>query len=153
MTDTVSRLKNWGEWTRSDTGKPQGYPSQSPMFTGANPRDMREPGWGPDESAPEDVPIPIDVPDAELIDKIINDKLDDRLKFALTIEYADNYRRRPGSLQDAVNEATAALDNILKGGSKKVLILDLHAKGKTAPKIAEIVGVSHQYVYQITVCK
>ena len=125
------------------------------MFRDANPKDMREPGWGDEETPPEDVPIPVNIPDAEFIDKIINDKLDDRLKFALTIEYgpAVFHKRRPKQLDEAVAEAITVLDNILNGGNKKALILDLHAKGKTAPKIAEIVGVSHQYVYQITICK
>lgn len=150
MRDTRQLLENWGLWCRTDTGAPQGYPTTSPMFRDANPRDMREPGWGDEETPPEDVPIPVNIPDAEYVDKLICTIKSERLKLALLIEYASapkSFRFRRYGYDESVREAERLVTDLLQGETKKAMILRMLAQGgMTETRIAEIVGVTQQYV-------
>lgn len=150
MTDTIARLRNWGLWSQTDTGAPQGYPSQSPMFAGANRKDWRDPGWGDEEGVPEEIPVPVNVPDAEYVDKLICTIKSERLKLALLIEYASaprSFRFRRYGYDESVKEAERLVTDLLHGETKKAMILRLLAQGgMTETRIAEIVGVSQQYV-------
>lgn len=153
MTDTIARLRNWGNWSQTDTGAPQGYPSQSPMFAGANRKDWRDPGWGDEEGVPEEIPVPVNVPDAEYVDKLICTIKSERLKLALLIEYASaprSFRFRRYGYDESVKEAERLVTDLLHGETKKAMILRLLAQGgMTETRIAEIVGVTQQYVSQL----
>lgn len=153
MTDTIARLRNWGAWSQTDTGAPQGYPSQSPMFAGANRKDWRDPGWGDEEGVPEEIPVPVNVPDAEYVDKLICTIKSERLKLALLIEYASaprSFRFRRYGYDESVKEAERLVTDLLHGETKKAMILRLLAQGgMTETRIAEIVGVTKQYVCQV----
>lgn len=160
MTDTIARLRNWGAWSQTDTGAPQGYPSQSPMFAGANRKDWRDPGWGDEEGVPEEIPVPVNVPDAEYVDKLICTIKSERLKLALLIEYASaprSFRFRRYGYDESVKEAERLVTDILHGETKKAVVMRLLASGeRCGRRIAEVVGVSESYVSQIrsmTTCK
>ena len=148
---TQSRLINWGNFARSPSG-PQGIPPISPMFENAPTGKWHEEGWG-DEAMPAEIPDPIDEADALVIDKLVCGLKSERLRIALLIEFATtprsfNFRRY--NYTESVSEAIAVMDDLLHGVSKKAQILRLLAENRhTETKIAEIVGVSKQYVCQL----
>lgn len=152
MDSTRDRLLNWGLYAQDRCG-PEGYPSKAAGFISR--KVIGDEGYA-DDVMPDEIPDPVDEKDAVVVDKLISGIKSERLKLALIVEFARapksfNFRRY--GYTESVDEAIALMDDLLNGQTKKALILDLHAKGKTAPRIAEMVGVSHQYVYQITVCK
>ncbi len=148
---TQERLINWGNFARGPVG-PRGLPSATPMFENAPTSQWHEEGWG-DEAAPAEIPDPIDEADALIVDKLVCGLKSERLRIALLIEFAAtprsfNFRRY--NYAESVAEAVRVMDDLLHGVSKKAQILRLLAENRhTETKIAEMVGVSKQYVCQL----
>lgn len=152
--DLRSRMCNWGNHVGGRVG-PETFPTVAPMFRDAPISKWWEEAWGDQETAPQEITPPVDERDAEIIDRLVLSIKSQRLKLALLIEYANtpklfNWRRY--GYTESVNEACNLIEDMLAGQSKKAQVLKLIEQGKPAQSIAEIVGVSHQYVYQLT-CK
>ncbi len=108
------RLINWGLWAQQSTA-PQGYPNESPMFKYAPKSQWWEEGWGDNEAAPAEITPPVDEIDAYELDRLIT-KLDQRLKIALLIAYAEApkvFRFRRFGFDESVAEAERVLKDML----------------------------------------
>ncbi len=85
------------------------------MFKYAPKSQWWEDGWGDQEAAPEEIQPPIDEIDAYQIDKLIT-KLDERLKLALLIAYAEApkvFRFRRFGFDESVAEAERKLQDMV----------------------------------------
>ncbi len=150
---TQDRLSNWGNFARQPHG-PRGISAVSPMFQNAPTSQWHEDGWGDcSEAAPAEIPDPVDEADALIVDKLVCGLKSERLRIALLIEYATTPRSfdfRRYNYSESVDEAIKVMDDLLHGVSKKAQILRLLAENRhTETKIAEMVGVSKQYVCQL----
>jgi hypothetical protein len=145
-------LENWGAWSRTDTGKPQGYPNMSPMFQGA-PK-FSDPGWGDTEAAPEPARPPINVALAERADEIIG-TMEILPKMVLINEfYLRSYKfKRMGGAEYCVN-LQAAIDDFAArfnqptGKAQVITLLETKPTWKTR-YIAAAAGVTTAYVRRI----
>jgi hypothetical protein len=145
-------LENWGNWNRVDTGKPQGYPSTSPMF--ANHPKFSDPGWGDSEAAPEPARPPINVALAERADEIIG-TMEMLPKMVLINEFylrSHKFRRMGGAeycvnLQAAIDDFAARFSQPT-GKAQVITLLETKPTWKTR-YIAAAAGVTTAYVRRI----
>jgi len=145
-------LENWGAWSRTDTGKPQGLPHTSPMFQGHGK--FSDPGWGDQEAAPEPARPPINVALAERTDDIIG-TMEILPKMLLINEfYLRSYKfKRMGGAEYCANLQTAIDDfaqrfNQPTGKAQVITLLETRPTWKTR-HIAAAAGVTTAYVRRI----